>query len=267
MRYPFIYQRARATAGRALPVVAALGLALGVVSCKNETEAAPETGTDYYPVAVGNYWTYAVVDSTWSPAPPTPSTVTVSRYQFKETITAVLTDAAGQKAYRLVRAKQVPPATAWRDDSVFVITANEKFVKLNRDNKQTVELVFPVRNDSTWNFNAFNNNSKDTITVKTRQYRKVGQPYTTGGGNSSLAAKEYSNTLTTRNIGSAAENSLLKSINYQQVFAKGVGPVFRRRTYFANYNYTNSQGTQVYVPGAYFTGFSRRETLVDYGPR
>ncbi|GAC1382957.1 MAG: hypothetical protein NVSMB30_30530 [Hymenobacter sp.] len=249
------------------PVLAALLLALGLTSCRDKTEAAPETGTDYYPVAVGNYWVYAVADTTWSPAPPTPSVRTATSYQFKETITDVFTDAAGQKAYRLVRAKLVPSATTWRDDSVFVLSATPQFVALNRNNTRTLELIFPVREGRSWNFNAFNNNFNDTIAAETRRYSRVGAPFTTGGS-AGLPATTYSNTLTTTNSGAAAENSLLKRISYQQVFAKGIGPVFRRRLYFANYNYTDpGTGNQVYVPGSYFNAFSRRETLVDYGPR
>jgi hypothetical protein len=241
-------------------------LTLGFAGCKDAVDVAPEIGVDYYPMAVGNYWTYAVTDSTWSPAPPTPSTVAAATYQFKETVTGTFTDAAGQKAYRMVRSKMVPPATTFRDDSVFVVTANEQYVAINRNNTRTVELVFPVRQGRTWNFNAFNNNFNDTITAQTRQYSQVGQPYTTVAVGAQ-GAKTYPQTLTTANTGTATENSLLKRISYQQVFAKSIGPVFRRRVYLAFYNFTNSQGNQVYPANSYFNAFTRREILIDYGPK
>ncbi|MBF9220377.1 hypothetical protein [Hymenobacter ruricola] len=250
--------------------IAGVVLAGGLASCKNEIEAGPDTGTGYYPVAVGNSWTYAVTDTTWSQAiangplvsQVTPSVATVSSYKFRETITETFTDAAGRKAYRLVRAKMVPPSTAWVNDSVFVLTANDQFVALNRNNVRTVELVFPVRNEASWNLNAFNNSAADTVTNLTRQYSRVGQPYATGGGASGLPVKNYETTLTTNNTGTAAESSLLKSIGYQQVFAKGVGPVLRRRFFFA-YFYLNGS-TITYVPGSYFAATTRRETLIDY---
>lgn len=247
-----------------------LGLALLVgcgtmVACKTESEAAPETGTDYYPVAVGNTWTYAVVDSTWTSAPPVPSVVRVSTFQFRETITDVFPDATGQPAYRMVRAKMVPPSTTWRDDSVFVLSATPQFVALSRDNTRTLELIFPVRSGRSWNLNGFNNSLNDTITSETRQYSRIGEAFSTGGGNSGQPIKTYSTTLTTTNTGNASENSLLKRAGYQQVFAKGVGPVFRRKVLFLNY-YTNSNTGVTYFPGSYFSGFSRRETLIS-GPR
>lgn len=250
----------------------ALALAAGVAACKSTTTPAPETGTAYYPAAVGNFWRYAVTDTTWSQATGQgaqlrPSVATVSSYEFRETITAQLTDAAGQPAYRLVRARRVPPATAWRDDSVFVVSATPQFVAINRNNTRTVELIFPVREGRSWNLNAFNNNFNDTITAETRRYSRVGQPYTTGGS-AGLPAVTYPLTVTTTNAGAAAENTLLKRISYEQVFARSVGPVFRRRVYLAYYNYTDpGTGNQIFPPNNYFSGVTRRETLLEYGPR
>ena len=249
----------------------AVALTLGFTGCKDKAEPAPETGADYYPIAVGNYWVYAVNDTTYSPvggsgANFTPSVATAKAYQFRETITEVFTDAAGQKAYRLVRSKLLPPATTYRDDSVFVLSATPQFVALNRNNTRTLELIFPVRDGRSWNLNAFNNNFNDTITAETRQYSRVRQPYTTGGI-AGIAAKTYASTVTTTNTGAATENSLIKRQGYQQVFAKGVGPVFRRRFYFVNYNYPDSKGNQVYPPGAYTSAFTRSETLISYGTR
>ncbi|SFP88077.1 hypothetical protein [Hymenobacter arizonensis] len=249
------------------------GLAVGAAGCKNESMPAPETGVDYYPIAVGNYWTYAVVDTTWSRASGgvggsqlIASVPRDSTYQLKETITEILTDAAGKKAYRMVRSKRVGTTAAFRDDSVFVLSANEQFVTLNRNNARSVELIFPVREGRSWNFNAFNNNFNDTITAETRQYSAIGLPFTLAASGG-VPAQSYPVTVTTANTGAAAENSLVKQASYRQVFAKGVGPVFRRRVYFLPYTYVGAGGIQVYPPRAYVSGFTRRETLIDHGPR
>jgi hypothetical protein len=252
---------------RALAIVA-LALAAGVAGCKNDSEAIPDAGTGYYPIAVGNTWTYAVADSTWTEAQSSgttvtrPSVLTVSNYQFKETITEVFTDATGHPAYRLVRSKMGPTTTTFRDDSVFVLTANANFVALSRNNAKTAELIFPVRPGRSWNLNAFNNNSNDTITAETRQYSRVGQPFTTGG-TTGLPAKTYETTVTVNNTGTATENSALKRVGYQQVFAQGVGPVLRRRFFFARFYINDSSGV-TYSAGNYFAATSRRETLIDY---
>lgn len=244
--------------------VAALGLSLA--GCKDTVDVAPDPGTDYYPVAVGNFWVYAVADTTWSLASQsTPSVRTATAFQFKETITETMTDAAGQKAYRLVRARRLTPADAWRNDSVFILTANQQFVALNRNNVRTLELIFPVKEGRSWNFNAFNNNSNDTITAETRQYSRIGQPFTTAAvaGNPAVS---YPATVTTNNTGTAAANNLIQILNYQQVFAKKVGPVSRSRRYLQPFYFSNPSGI-TYVPGSYFSASVRHETLIDYGPR
>ncbi|WP_201985520.1 hypothetical protein [Hymenobacter rubidus] len=242
-----------------------LAIGLGLAGCKDTTEAVPEAGVNYYPVSVGNYWVYAVTDTVWSSASQGVASVpSPTSYKVKETITGTYADAAGQPVYKMVRSKLVAPATDYRDDSVFTVRTSDQAVVVNRSNTPTVELIFPVKDGRSWNFNAYNNNTNDTITAETRQYSRVGQPFTTAA-TAGIAAKNYPTTLVTANTGTAVENSLLKQRNYQQVFAKGIGPVYRRRDYFENFYYTNlGNGNVVYVKGSYFKAVTRRESLIEY---
>ena len=259
----------RAGRWQMLILPALLAGALATTSCQQTSEPVPDLGRSYYPVAVGNFWVYAVRDTIWSHASISNqhSTPRDSSYQLRETITETFTDAAGQPAYRMVRAKRSNASAAWVNDSVFTLSVLPSALVLNRGNTRTVELIFPPRAGRTWNFNAFNSNYNDTITAETRQFEAVGQPFSTGGGNSGLASVTYPSTLVTANTNAAAENSQLRRVSYQQVYAKGIGLVFRRRVNFAFFNYTdtNTPGfPQVFPPGAYTSAFSRRETLIDY---
>ncbi|MDB5270044.1 MAG: hypothetical protein JWP58_3084 [Hymenobacter sp.] len=241
-------------------------LAIGFAGCKENTvEILPDAGLGYYPVAVGNYWIYAVADTTWSTASSqgsqvTPSVPTVSAFQFRETIASSFTDAAGKTAYRLVRSKRLTSADAWVDDSIFTLSPSAQSVILNRNNLRTLELIFPVREGRLWNFNAYSNNSEDTVTAETRRYRHVGEPFST---TVSGTTKAYPATVTTTNEGTAQEDDAYYVKTYQQVFAKGVGPVLRRRRRFSNF-YMNVGSTVVFVPKSYTFGYSRRETLIEY---
>ena len=268
MRKSFFAPQLIAVRLRAGLVIATVLSAAVLAGCSNTTEALPDFGRGYYPLAVGNTWTYAVRDSVWSvatPATPT-SRATATSFQFRETISEVFTDAAGQPAYRLVRARRATATDAWVSDSVFTISTAGSALILNRGNTRTVELIFPPRTGRSWNLNAFNNNYNDTITAETRQYSAVGQVFTTGGGSTGLPAVAYANTITTANTGMAAETSLLRRVSYQQVYAQGVGPVYRRRDNFAFLTYTSLTPpfNQIFPPGAYTSGFTRRETLLDY---
>jgi len=255
--------------------VVAGALAVAFSGCKTETEAIPETGADYYPVAVGRFWTYAVADTVWGQSSyangqVVRGSITVNNSQQRETITETFTDAAGNTAYRMVRAKRPTAADAWTNDSVFVVTANQQFVATNRSNVRTLEVVFPIKEGGKWHYSAFDNSvpgAEDT--AKTRQYSRLGQPFTTGG-RAGLPVVTYPSTVTTTNIGPAADSNVLTMRSYQQVFAKGIGPVFRTRRTLEYFNYADplNNYNQVFPPNAYSLGsFAHRETLIDYGPK
>jgi hypothetical protein len=257
---------------RSMAVVAVV-LAAATTGCKNETEAWPDTGADYYPVTVGRFWTYAVTDTVWGQSSyngqVVRGSVTITNTQKRETITETFTDAAGNTAYRMVRAKRNTAADAWRDDSVFVVTANAQYVSISRSNVRTLETVFPMKEGGKWHVNAFNNSVPGVEdTVKTRQYSRLAQPFTTVAVGSQ-AAVTYPTTVTTTDIGPAAVSNLLNVVSYQQVFAKNIGPVFRNRRNLAFFNYTEpSNGNQVFPANAYNIGsYTHRETLIDYGPK
>ncbi|WP_460619508.1 hypothetical protein [Hymenobacter ruber] len=268
MQQLFSFWNLPAATRRAGLVLAAGALALSAAGCKENTvEILPDAGLGYYPVAVGNYWIYAVADTSWSTASGqgsqvTPSVATVNAFQFRETIASTFTDAAGKTAYRLVRSKRMTPTAAWVDDSVFTLSPSAQSVILNRNNLRTLELIFPVREGRLWNFNAYNNNSEDTVTAETRRYRRVGEPFSTTVSGTTTA---YPATVTTTNEGTAQADDAYYVNTYQQVFAKGVGPVFRRKRRFSNYYYISSVGGNVvFVPKSYTFGYSRRETLIEY---
>jgi hypothetical protein len=236
----------------------ALGLLLAVAGCKKDASIPPvPVGQEYYPVEVGTYRTYAVSDTTWDLNVPL-----VSRYQFREAITEVFTDAARQKSYRVVRARRVPPATAWQSDSIFVLTPTAQTVTLIRDNRRTVELIFPVREGRLWNLNAYNNNTNDTITEPTRRYYSVGKALTLDARDGSMP-RSYEQTLTTLDEGLAAQDNVYYLTQYQQIFAVGVGPVLRRRRV---YNYCDPRNPNCNPSPTYIhAGRSRHEVLIDYG--
>lgn len=71
-------------------------------------------------------------------------------------------------------------------------------------------------------------------------------------------------TTTTTNEGLAQADDAYYVNTYQQVFAKGIGPVFRRRRRYSNFYLNSSGGTVTFVPKSYFFGYSRRETLIEY---
>ena len=266
-----LWSESAATRLAALAVAAVL--AAGFSGCKNDSEAIPDSGKAYYPVAVNNFWTYAVTDTVWEQSSFTGvvvrGRVNVSNYQVRETITETFTDVAGKLAYRMVRASRPTATAAWTNDSVFVVSANDQFVAMSRSNRRTLEVVFPIKEGGKWHVNAFNNNNSGVEdTAKTRQYSHLGEAFTTRNA-AGQPITAYPAAVATNDIGLAAEVNLLTQNSYQQVFAKNIGPVFRNRRRLAPYNYTDpSSGNQIFPTNAFSLGsYTHRETLIDYGPK
>jgi hypothetical protein len=242
---------------RLLPAAAGLGI-LFLAGCRHDS-VVPVPLTDYYPVAVGTYRTYAVTDSTW-----TNGVVTTKNYQFRERVTEQYVDAAGQPAYRVVRSQRPDATLAWVDDSVLVVQPLAQAVLVTRNNVRSVVLIYPPKAGRGWNAYAFTA-APDTIISRTRYYgASVGAPYTTpaAGGQ---AAKTYDNAVTTKSTldgGTDDVNAYYKR-GLQQVYALGVGPVLRRRYYYETF-ITLPSTIQQLTPTPY-NGSSRRETLIETG--
>jgi hypothetical protein len=210
-------------------------------------------GLDYYPVAVGDFRIYNVVDSIYQN-----NRGTATRFQFRERVVETFTDAAGEEAYRVVRSRRALPTNAWSDDSVMIIKTTPNTLLLTRSNRRTVELVFPVRAGRKWNANAFN--SGDTITAEKRGYNRVGQPFEAPA--TVAQPQRYDQTATTADT-TAYD---LFNVNIQrQVYARGVGPVYRWRRRYVYGCPPGSPADCSLVPGYIVGGNARVETLVESG--
>ncbi|RTQ45709.1 hypothetical protein EJV47_24805 [Hymenobacter gummosus] len=198
-----------------LRMMAAGGLALFLTACNTTTEAPLEMGKDYYPLRVGAERVFRVIDQTWR----NNRVVTSDSSLIREQLTETYRDAAGVLTYQLVRSVRRTSADAWRLDSVQTITVNEKNLLLTRSNLRTVELVFPTRANAQWNRNAFN-----TLSEAILQYEDFGAP-------TSIRGRRYDNTVTAYDKGTDPQ-FIVYRYTTRQVYAKGVGPVYRERVHF-----------------------------------
>ncbi|MCA8830236.1 hypothetical protein [Hymenobacter pini] len=231
-------------------VLAATLLGASVAGCRNETEVLPNPGPEYYPLEVGAYRIYDVADTTWRNNVPT-----ASRFQFREQVAAELSpDATGQPVYRVVRSRRSTPADAWAVDSVVTVTVGQQYLTEQRNNRRSVELVFPVREGKEWNINAYN--AQDTIIAQNRFYRNVGQPFSiTSNG----ITYSYDNTVTTINDVAADVNAAYYTV-LRTTFAPNVGPVYRVRRRLLSY--CDAVGCN---PTIRQQGQSRSEVLIENG--
>ncbi|MBC6612890.1 hypothetical protein H8B15_18350 [Hymenobacter sp. BT507] len=228
-------------------------LALAAVACTENNEETPAPENDYYPVRVGTYRTYAVTDSLWRD-----NVLTVQQFQFRERVAGSFTDASGQTAYNVIRSRRATATDAWQDDSTLVLLPTDRTLQQIRNNRRTVELVFPTRTGYSWNRDAYN--SLDTVTAQNREYQQVGEAYTANG-------RTYERTVTTTDTelntatGTTLDDGLYNVAKYRQVYAQGVGPVARVRRRFVYCGTGNCVPTKNNV----YRGQVRRETLLESG--
>ncbi|WP_460611843.1 hypothetical protein [Hymenobacter seoulensis] len=235
----------------ALAGFAAVG---GLVACENETELVPNQSAEYYPLEVGSYRVYDVVDTAYRS-----NVATVTRFQFKEQVDSALEpDATGQPAYRVVRSRRANASEAWSIDSVITVTSSTRSVQEQRNNRRTVELIFPLRDGKAWNANAFN--TLDTIEAVNRSYEWVDKPFTISSN-----GKSYSYPSTTATINDLTNADTGINLFYytvlRSVYAKGVGPVYRARRRFIYCPAGNCTPNPAYI----YLGQSRSEVLVESG--
>lgn len=233
-------------------------LAATLLGCSKEQEFVPAVvlGTEYYPLAINMQRTYAVVDTAWTAGRPA-----VTSFQLREAIVDTFRNASGLKSYRVVRSRRGSATAAWANDSVYVLTAASQTVTLLRDNRRTVELIFPVRENQGWNQFIYDGSSADTSIAINRRYHRVGQALTLAPPG--LPTKTYPETLVTLDEGDKFPDNAYYLTQHQQVYAKGIGPVMRRsRNYYFGTDDPNYQPTPDYI----FRGNSRYQLLLDYGP-
>ena len=259
-------QRFRAlTPPKAARLVGGLALLAGLGGCRHDAVVVPAYD-NYFPTVVGTYRSYAVQDSTWASGK-----VSVSQYQFRERVSEQFSDAAGLPAYRLIRSRRADATQAWVDDSVLVVQPLTKGILLTRSNVRTVELLYPPQAGRGWNQYALTVNGQaatyqfaDTITNITRRYgATVGGSYTTPAAGVA-ATKTYPITVPVLDVVPVGLNDgLYRRSGYQQVFAKDVGPVLRRRYYYELF--LTGSGGQQNPTSTIQNGTSRRETLLETG--
>jgi hypothetical protein len=239
---------------------------LALAGCQTEMEAVPDQGKEYYPMAVGSYRIYDVVDSAFNA-----NVAKVSRFQFKEEVASEQTaDATGRLVYRVIRSRRNTSADAWRVDSVITVSASLRNVLVMRNNTRTVELVFPVNEGKQWDSNAFNTLSEvdlDSAAKANRNYEVLNRAYSRVGQVFSVVSNgktySYPNTVTTmndlKNDRAGAGVNLYYYTVLRNVYAQGVGPVYRARR---NFIYCQT-GNCVPNPAYIYLGQSRSEVLVE----
>lgn len=135
-------------------------LALTLFSCKKDVSTL-DMGYDYFPDAVGHYVIYDV-DSTYYDDFFSPVKATNYKFQLKEKIESIFYDNQNRPTLRLERYVKyydsiVPySAMSWTLRDVWMANKTTTTAERVEENVRFVRLIFPVRDNRSWDANAQN---------------------------------------------------------------------------------------------------------------
>lgn len=162
-----------------------------IISCKEKKEdfLSITPLSDYMPLAVGKYFIYRL-DSTVSSEDS--KSLIVHKYQVKDSIDAIVTDAQGRQSYRIRRfitdSLGIGP---WLDNATFFATpvsntSTGESIEFVDNNLRFIKLKSPLKDGFTWPGNSYINTTTSTVKYLNGwnyTYEDLGLPLTIGNQN------------------------------------------------------------------------------------
>jgi hypothetical protein len=124
-----------------------------VLGCTETHEVNTDAyGTDYFPLEVGQFAIYQVEGVEYI----NPQDSVEFSYQLKESITESFEDLEMGISYKILREKRENENDDWKTDSIWTARKDEIQAIKTENNVPYVRLVFPLKENKTWNGNALN---------------------------------------------------------------------------------------------------------------
>lgn len=123
------------------------------MSC-NESELPVDTdrlGLHYFPLEVGNYRIYDVVETKY-----TVLETTTSNYELKESVADSIYNSGGNLQYIIHRSTRANDTEAWQLDSIWTAQKSTQIAVLTENNVPFVKLSFPISHELEWDGNSQN---------------------------------------------------------------------------------------------------------------
>ena len=200
-------------------ILAAVLISVGIFSCKKKKEPeAVDIGEAYYPGTIGKFIVYDVDSIVFNEFT---YDSTHYKYLVKEKIEEEYTDIQSRPALKLVRyikkfnAAISYTAMPWTLKDVWQVNKTKSNVEVVEENIRFVKLIFPVKDNATWN-----GNSTNTIGHWDYKYTYVDNPENVNGINFdkvTLVTQKDFPTLISREY-------------YGEKYAKNIGLVYREIT-------------------------------------
>ena len=207
--------------------------------------------SDYQPFRVGSSITY-LLDSTVYLSNQTAKTVRT--HVIRIHTDAMVTDGEGRIAYRMIRSLRDPMDTnRWIPEQAFLAIPGKETIEWIEQNQRFVLMAAPVRENFSWQGNRFIN----TVSDPQRQYldgwqytwKSIGLPFV-------LKTLTFPNTVTVQQRNDSLNDGRDKTRYFSKdvardVFALGVGLIYRERMHEIWQPPNASSNTGYYEPGSH----------------
>lgn len=234
-----------------------LALALGILACENSLEDYQPgiTGTDYFPLEVGNTWIYQLDSITYD---NNGSKIDTTSIQVKETITEHFIDQEGNDAYRIARAWL--KNDFWVTSDIWFASIDDKLAYRNEENLRFAKLSFPIKEGNTWDGNAF---IDEEIIVKIagepiRVYQNWGDYlYISVDESENIGGDNYSSVCTVNQVD--LEDKITRRFA-EEKYAKGIGLVYKQMIVLNTQKFDSTDSWEVKAE----EGFILEQTLISF---
>ena len=187
-------------------------IAVCCFSCKKDTDdyVNPDIGHKYAGLELGKYVIYDVDSFYYDDFT---NTIDTFYFKIREEVAEKYTDLEGEEAYKIHRYKKEHDTLSWYLKDVWNAKLTQTNFQKSEENVRFVKLIFPVRENSTWNGNSMNNFSSEEYS-----YASVDVSETIGGNSLSLVLT----------VDQLEELNLIQQRLFKEKYAANVGLVYKK---------------------------------------
>lgn len=209
-----------------------------LTSCTKDSDLPPEDlGYSYFPYTPGDFRIYQV-DSTYYD--DFYDTVKTYSFHLKEVYESYFYDSGNRQCIRIERWVKMTDTTDWLLRDVWYSCLTNSYAERLEENVRYTRLAFPVRRSTSWDGNAFN-----VLDEQIYEYDNIDDAF-------ALGLLNFDSTTT---VIQAVSSNLIQDINQYEMYARGVGLVYKK--------YRDVE--KDFVSGSIVSGVDYTLQLTEYG--
>lgn len=206
--------------------------ALAFTACEKENEK-PSDSNDYFPLQVGKYILYDVDSVDYDNAS---KTTYINSYQMRYEVVDSFVDNAGRVSYTINVYERPKSDVAFTPRDVIHVTKTERGVEWTQSNAKLLKLAFPISEDTRWMGVTYIDQREPGMDEYNPQRYNWRFYYSNIGAEFDPGNNPFYKTVTVNGIDEATNepgDTVYADRNYyQEVYAAGVGMVYRERIYW-----------------------------------